>query len=63
MKNEKTKPTWGGSRPGSGRKKEKVRIDERAYVLPETAKIIKRLKRKEKKTYGELLDERFNSKP
>jgi len=55
------KPTWGGSRPGSGRKHgpKKVRL-EPPYVLPKTAKAIKKLKGQGKKTFGQLLDEKFN---
>lgn len=54
--NEPKQKGWGGKRPGSGRKKEKVRL-ERPYVLPETAKAIKKLTKT--KTFGEVLDERF----
>jgi hypothetical protein len=60
--NEPKPKSWGGSRPGSGRKfgPKKVRI-EPAYVLKATAKEINRQKKQKKKTLGELLDERFKS--
>ncbi len=53
------KPQHGGKREGSGRKPEgKIRLPS-PYVLPSTSKTIKHLKNKTKKTFGELLDERF----